>query len=404
MSGPYRIAVFHNLPSGGQKRALHELVRHLRRSHIVDIYTLTTADEGFLDTRPLARRHVCAAVRQFDLENSPLPLLNPLLKAWEIGCTLGAYRRVADQIDSKQYDCVFVHPCIFFNSPPILRHANTPTLFYAPEPWRKYYETPEPRPYALEPHDLPRRIAYAPVSRWLRRIDRASMRAATRIVTNSRFTRSCLETIYGVAADVAYLGVDTEKFHPMDIEREHFVLSAGSLTPKKGFAFLVESLALIPKQRRPSLRLVCNSVWPPERAYVERLAAERHVEVHVEAGISDAQLVRLYNMACLMVYAPIREPFGLAALEAMACGTPVVGVAEGGVRESVVHERTGLLAPRDPRAFAAVVERLLDSPSVCREYGSAAREHVLSHWTWAKAAARIESAIVLTVAIGRRRR
>ena len=347
--------------------------------------------------RPLVRRCVTIPFRTFTREGAAAPLLNPFLKAWEIECLVATYRRLASRIDAGGYDCVFVFPCMFVNAPPLLRYARTPALFYAPEPWRKYYEAPEPRPYALEPRDLPRRLAYAPTSSRLRGIDRASMKAATRVLTDSEFTESCLRSVYGVSAEVAYLGVATDTFQPMDTDPGDFVLSVGSLTPKKGFAFLVESLALIPKGRRPLLRLVCNAVWPPERAYVERLAQKHCVDLHIHVDIPDADLARIYNAASLMLYAPIREPFGLAALEAMACGTPVVGVAEGGVKESVIHQETGLLTPRDPQQFAQAVEFLLDHPGVRRSYAKAARGHVCEHWTWGMAAGRVEDAIHRTV-------
>ena len=77
-------------------------------------------------------------------------------------------------------------------------------------------------------------------------------------------------------------------------------------------------------------------------------------------GIPDEGLVQLYNRAMLTVYAPIMEPFGFVPLESMACGTPVVGIREAGVRETVRHAETGFLVDRDPEQFAAAVLALLD--------------------------------------------
>jgi glycosyltransferase involved in cell wall biosynthesis len=86
----------------------------------------------------------------------------------------------------------------------------------------------------------------------------------------------------------------------------------------------------------------------------------------------------------------VLEPFGLVPLEAMSCCTPVIGVFEGGVSESIVHEQTGLLVERDPRRFAAAVQHLLSNPDLAHKYGRNGREQVLKNWTWDQSAASIE--------------
>ena len=187
-------------------------------------------------------------------------------------------------------------------------------------------------------------------------------------------------------------GVDTDTFRPLgDQERGRHVLSVGELTPRKGFDFLVEALARVPEASRPTLRLVCNVVGIGERSYLEQLAVDRGVRLEIAVGLRTDALVREYNRAACCVYAPHAEPFGLVPLEAMACGTPVVGVDEGGVRESVVHERTGVLVPRDAGRFAVAVAALLQQPSLVAEYGRQARAHVLAEWTWERSTAAIEA-------------
>jgi glycosyltransferase involved in cell wall biosynthesis len=98
--------------------------------------------------------------------------------------------------------------------------------------------------------------------------------------------------------------------------------------------------------------------------------------------VSDDELVRLYNQALLVAYTPIMEPFGFVPLEAMACGTPVVGVREGGVRETVMHEQTGLLADRDLPQLAAAIECLLSDAGKREAFGKRGREVALKQWRW----------------------
>jgi glycosyltransferase involved in cell wall biosynthesis len=109
----------------------------------------------------------------------------------------------------------------------------------------------------------------------------------------------------------------------------------------------------------------------------------------MQKALDDDALLGLYNRAKLVVYAPYLEPFGLVPLEAMACGTPVVGVREGGVRESIVDGVTGLLTDRDEREFAVAVHRLLASPETAAEMGQNGVRHVAGSWTLEHAAARL---------------
>jgi glycosyltransferase involved in cell wall biosynthesis len=169
------------------------------------------------------------------------------------------------------------------------------------------------------------------------------------------------------------------------------VLSLGELTPKKGFDFLIRSLAHIEATRRPTLAIVSNAFIQQERVYLENMANQLSVTVTFCAGISDDKLVQLYNRAMLTVYAPIMEPFGFVPLESMACGTPVVGIREAGVRESVRHGETGLLVDRDQEQFAGAILELLDDHSRRNRLGRQAKAYVEDEWSWERAVTELES-------------
>jgi glycosyltransferase involved in cell wall biosynthesis len=111
----------------------------------------------------------------------------------------------------------------------------------------------------------------------------------------------------------------------------------------------------------------------------------------VRLGISDADLVDLLNWAALVLYVPYLEPFGLVPIEAGACGAPVVGIAEGGLRETIVHDQTGLLVERDPAAVAGAINRLRSDEHLARRLGQAAAQRVRDVWTTRHAVDRIEA-------------
>jgi glycosyltransferase involved in cell wall biosynthesis len=135
--------------------------------------------------------------------------------------------------------------------------------------------------------------------------------------------------------------------------------------------------------------IISNYAEPRERAYLKELAATQGVDIRLHTGVGDEALVDAYNRAAMVAYAPVREPLGLVPLEAMACGTPVVGVREGGVAETVRHGETGLLAERDPAAFALAIQNLLDDENAQR-FGILGRAYVRQKWGWEHAVEMLE--------------
>jgi glycosyltransferase involved in cell wall biosynthesis len=209
------------------------------------------------------------------------------------------------------------------------------------------------------------------------------------MLANSYYSRESILRNYGLNSFVSYLGVDTGLFRPLNLPREQFVLSVGSCVPDKGFDFLIRSLACIKESLRPDLVLVSNGAIPLWKEYLERLAVSLDVNLRILQLIDDSKLVELYNKARVVLYAPYLEPFGLVPLEAMACGTPVVGVCEGGVRESILHDKTGILADRDESAFAAAVERLLTDEDKQKAMAARAADQIHAMWTQQKAGDRL---------------
>ena len=210
------------------------------------------------------------------------------------------------------------------------------------------------------------------------------------MLVNSAYSRESLYRVYGIFAQVGYLGVDTERFRPLGLPKDDYVFSVGALNPRKGFDFLIQVLALLGAAQRPRLILASNQADEREQQYLAQLAARLQVEVDFQRQISDAALVELYNRARVTVYTPVMEPFGFVPLESMACETPVLGVREGGVRESVVDGVTGRLADRDPESVAVTLDTMLSHPDLLADMGVRGRMMVSERWSWEESVARIE--------------
>lgn len=397
-----RIALFHNLPSGGAKRAINELVRHLQQRHEIDAYTLSCADHAFADLRPYVANHFVYPFQSLPLLKSPFGRANQVSRLLDLYRIRKPLQTIARDIETRGYDVLFVQPCQIEIASSIIAYArNIPAVYFCQEPLRRAYESIPPRPYdtggsrlrkALDAVDpLPRLYLAA-----LRRVDRANTRRAHTVLVNSKFIQKAVDDIYGVRAVVNYLGVDLDQFRPLEHRRRRAIFSVGSLTPLKSFDFLIEAVGLLPAGQRVPLIIASNFQNPPEREYLQQMAADRDVDLQLLSNISDHRLSELYNEALVVAYAAIREPFGLVPIEAMACGAPVVAVDEGGVQESVIHEETGLITAREPARFAAALARLLADPALARAYGQQGRRHVERNWSWERAAAQLER--TLTVA------
>lgn len=391
-----RIAIYHNLTSGGAKRALYEQVKRLSSRHTCDVFTLESADHTFADIRPFAARHRVYAFKPSRLFDSPFGRLNQIIRLLDLQRLLKLHRQIATDIENGNYPVAFVNPSQMENAPSILSEIKqTPTVFYCAEPLRIAYEVMPARPYdpdSTVKRRLLNRIDPLPglYKAAIRRNDRNNMRQARLVLVNSEYTANSVRRIYGVQSRINYLGVDTDRFHPTgDVPRE-ILLSVGSLTPLKGFDFLINAVAEISSRQRPKLVIASNFQNRPEKSFLESMAREKSVDLILMGNVSEDQLIELYNQACLTVYAPVREPFGFVSLESQSCETPVVAVREGGMIETIVDQATGLLVERDPKQFAEAILSLLSDPNRARVFGKTGRKHVLDHWTWEQSVSALE--------------
>jgi D-inositol-3-phosphate glycosyltransferase len=198
-------------------------------------------------------------------------------------------------------------------------------------------------------------------------------------------------------------GVDLERFHtiPRSCARSSLdlpatgdmLLGVGRLIPQKGFDDLIRAFAQLRRRHMLTPRLVivgesmrnAEEFGPDELARLRHVAREENVEEYVTfaGACSQEELCAYYCASDVFVTAPRYEPFGLTALEAMACGTPVVGTRVGGLKFSVQHGHTGLLVPpQDPTALADVVARLLKTPEERAILGRQGQQRARAAFSW----------------------
>ncbi|HEX8129456.1 MAG TPA: glycosyltransferase family 4 protein [Pyrinomonadaceae bacterium] len=403
-----KIAVWHNLPSGGGKRALYYHVRGLvERGHTVESWCPTTADQSYLPLGDFIPEHV----RPFDWQPRAQQKLTAKLKTLRLDMltrieALDRHCRLcADEINRGRFDLLFANTSLYQAVSSIGRHVSLPKVVYLQEPVRQLYEaTPDPFWQALPPaesylspaflRDYLKDIYKTQSARVLMREEVRNAKAFDRVLVNSFYSRESILRAYGLDAKVCYLGVDTEKFVELNLPRENFVVGLGAFVKLKNVEFAIRSVAEVPDARRPRLVWIGNAADPPYLEAMKELAARLKVNFKPLVKIDDDELVRLLNRAALMIYCSRLEPFGFAPLEANACGLPVLAVAEGGVRETIVNGTNGLLVDNDPREMAAAITRLLDDPEYARRLGHTARRQVAEQWSLAACVERLEQKLL----------
>jgi len=274
--------------------------------------------------------------------------------------------------------------------------------------------------HSLEPHRPWKReqlgAAYM-ASSWMERTAYAN---ADGVVAVSRSMEKEVRELYGVPQRkirVIPNGIDADEYRPVAAPEtvgrygidpgRPFILFVGRITRQKGILHLVHAVPHIRADVQVVLCAGAADTAGLEQELSERIAqvrkASRNAIIWIPQVVPKPDLVGLYSAAALFVCPSIYEPFGIINLEAMACGTPVVASAVGGIPEVVAHEETGLLVPlaaegpsnpepRDPERFsrdlALAVDSLLEAPDRIRRMGQQARRRVEELFSWKSVARR----------------
>jgi starch synthase len=266
--------------------------------------------------------------------------------------------------------------------------------------------------HSLEPHrpwkEEQLANAYA-VSTWL---EKTALLNADGIIAVSQSMKEDVQQLYGISPEmirVIHNGIDLDHYKPtFDAEiirsyginpNKSFVLFVGRITRQKGIIHLVNGLPYI---ERDTQIVLCAGAADTEKIdgemkqRVEEVRASTDNQIiWIPEFLPEDHMVVLYSHASLFVCPSVYEPFGIINLEAMACNTPVVASAVGGIREVVVHNETGLLVdldlgdnlePKHPEQFsrdlASAINQLLASPEKLKAMGRKSRNRVEQHFGW----------------------
>ncbi|MBD1874331.1 glycosyltransferase [Nodosilinea sp. FACHB-131] len=226
--------------------------------------------------------------------------------------------------------------------------------------------------------------------------------------------RDDLIQLYGAKADKIHIvpcGVDLREFWPIPKAQaratlglpmqERVVLQLGRMVPRKGVDTVIRAIAMLAQQDLPTRLVVVGGESPlpdpektPEIGRLQALTAKLGLQDRVTfVGQREREVLKyFYSAADLFVTTPWYEPFGITPLEAMACGTPVIGSNVGGIKFTVRDGETGYLV--SPKAAGELCDRmafLYRHPDILNLFGRQALRHVTRQFTWPKVASALAS-------------
>ena len=248
------------------------------------------------------------------------------------------------------------------------------------------------------------------MSSWM---ERTAILDADAIIAVSEGTRADILRAYpDVKANrihVIYNGIDLVEYQKTSETKaltdygidpvKPYVLFVGRITRQKGVTHLVDAIRYLPRETQ--VVLCAGAPDSPEIAAELRQkveSARRHHQriIWIEKMVTKQEAIQLYGNARVFCCPSVYEPFGIVNLEAMACRAPVVASATGGIKEVVVEGETGYLVPFDQdsvtgfplhperfaRDLAAAINRLLEDPEKCRQFGDAGRRRAEKTFSW----------------------
>ena len=225
--------------------------------------------------------------------------------------------------------------------------------------------------------------------------EREAVAAADRVIAFSAGEREDLANLYGAHREkvaVIPCGVDLDLFRPMDrsqarrelgVDGAKVLLFAGRLQPLKGIDILLKAMACLEDWRELCLLIAGGDAESEdEMARLGFLAAELGISQRVSflGAVAHERMPLLYNAANVCVVPSYHESFSLVAIEALACGTPVVASRVGCLTTTISDGQTGYLVPHlSAEAFAQRLRLLLGDEELERRLGAQGRNSVMKY-------------------------
>lgn len=260
-------------------------------------------------------------------------------------------------------------------------NRNERVLWYCHTPLRDIYDLYHYRMAMRKPHTKP---VYVLGAAAVRMIDQKAVKKIPYIIANSSNVKSRISKYYNRNdAKVLGAGVDYKNFSNKGDQRYFFYPSR--ISPNKRQDYAIEAFKIFSRKVKGYRLLICGPVSKDKfyydyyRKIYESAKGSRRIEFLT--NIPEKRQIELFSQCTAVLYPPINEDYGIVPLEAMASGKPIIAVNEGGPRETVVQNKTGMLV-NSPEEMAIAMERVARDGELTARLGKAGRKRVEKEYSW----------------------
>lgn len=335
-----KIAIYHNLEKGGALNSIIFLLKHLNIEHTIDLYCFKKNISKELVKKIFIYK-----------TNQPKNIIQNLF--WIIFNLKKINKNISKDINKKNYDLILVFPCIFTQSPYLLRYLKqkNKTIYFFTETKREFYENVSFDYWRLK--KIISRLIRLPI----KYIDKKNCVSVNHIISNSKYSACILKKIYNKKSIVIYPGLKPIKPKKIKIKNNFKILSVGQLSKIKGLDYSIDQIKGITK----TLTLLGRKT--NETKQIIEIAKKNNVVLNIIETENDDKKDKIYSKYSIYLANNLKEPFGITTLEATSNNCFVLGKKEGGTPEIIKNGVNGLLYSNIKNA-RKILKRILNQKEI----------------------------------------
>ncbi|MBF0198188.1 MAG: glycosyltransferase, partial [Planctomycetes bacterium] len=235
-----KLAIYHNLPTGGALHHLSQVARALHQAgHELHLFTPSCAEQKFYSFKDIILSHSQIQREKWTVSR---PILNPILYRNYLKKCINQEKDLAEKINSAGFDGIYLGQCQTWTEPPLLKFLSKdlPSILYCAEPKRSFHE----ERYLKQIKAWPwwKKAYRLPTISWMKKGQYENIQHANKVLCNSTFSQKNISKAYpGIEAEVSYIGVDSDEFQPSkEVTKKHQLISVGALDPSKNHGMAID--------------------------------------------------------------------------------------------------------------------------------------------------------------------